>query len=105
MRLEFFGDELESMRFFDPLTQVSREEISSVKIPPAGELGLLKRRLRRDSDTNARGSTPERFGSLLDYLAPETVMFCANRPILKRNERNTNVRSPDPTHCSFVGRS
>ena len=42
VRLEFFGDELESLRQFDPLTQMSREEIASVTIPPAGELGLLK---------------------------------------------------------------
>ena len=43
VRLEFFGDELESLREFDPLTQISRQEIAEVTIPPAGELGLLKR--------------------------------------------------------------
>ncbi len=43
-RLEFFGDELESLRHFDPLTQISREEISSITIPPGGELGILKKR-------------------------------------------------------------
>ena len=42
VRLEFFGDELESLRHFDPMTQVSREEITAVTIPPAGELGMLK---------------------------------------------------------------
>jgi transcription-repair coupling factor (superfamily II helicase) len=42
VRLEFFGDELESLRHFDPLTQISREEILSVTLPPAGELGILK---------------------------------------------------------------
>ena len=42
VRLEFFGDELESLRHFDPLTQISREEIVSVTLPPGGELGLLK---------------------------------------------------------------
>ena len=30
VRLEFFGDELESLRHFDPLTQMSREEILSL---------------------------------------------------------------------------
>ena len=43
VRLEFFGDELESLREFDPLTQISREEIADITLPPAGELGLLKR--------------------------------------------------------------
>ena len=42
VRLEFFGDELESLRNFDPLTQISREEIVTVTLPPAGELGILK---------------------------------------------------------------
>ena len=43
VRLEFFGDELESLRHFDPLTQVSRDQITSVTLPPGGELGILKR--------------------------------------------------------------
>ena len=29
-RLEFFGDELESLRHFDPLTQISREEVAAI---------------------------------------------------------------------------
>ena len=43
VRLEFFGDELESLREFDPISQISREGIESVTIPPGGELGILKR--------------------------------------------------------------
>jgi transcription-repair coupling factor (superfamily II helicase) len=41
-RLEFFGNDLESLRFFDPLTQVSREPTESLIISPGGEIGLLK---------------------------------------------------------------
>jgi transcription-repair coupling factor (superfamily II helicase) len=63
VRLEFFGDELESLRYFDPLTQISREEVAAVTIPPAGELGLLKK---------AEG---QNLGTLLDYLPPETVLL------------------------------
>src|SRR5439155_2054620 len=48
VRLEFFGDELESLRHFDPLTQISREEIDSLTIPPGGELGILKRSQARE---------------------------------------------------------
>jgi transcription-repair coupling factor (superfamily II helicase) len=47
VRLEFFGDELESLRHFDPLTQISREAILSVTLPPVGELGVLKREAGR----------------------------------------------------------
>ena len=39
MRLEFFGEELESLRYFDPFTQISRESIENITLPPAGELG------------------------------------------------------------------
>jgi len=42
VRLEFFGDELESLREFDPLTQISRGEITNITLPPAGEIGMLK---------------------------------------------------------------
>ena len=67
VRLEFFGDELESLREFDPLTQISRGEIPSVTIPPAGELGILKH--------NASSGGP--LAILPDYLLPETIfLFC-----------------------------
>ncbi len=64
VRLEFFGDELESLREFDPLTQVSRGEISMVVLPPAGELGILKQR---------QHAKP--LASLLDHLPRETVFL------------------------------
>ncbi|MGC3958600.1 MAG: hypothetical protein QM813_11870 [Verrucomicrobiota bacterium] len=32
------------LREFDPMTQISREEITEVTLPPAGELGILKTR-------------------------------------------------------------
>ena len=64
VRLDFFGDELESLREFDPLTQVSRGEISGVTLPPAGELGILKQRQNQKP-----------LATLLDYLPRETVFL------------------------------
>jgi len=46
VRLEFFGDTVESVRVFDPLTQVSRGRLGGVVLGPAGELGILRRALR-----------------------------------------------------------
>jgi transcription-repair coupling factor (superfamily II helicase) len=69
VRLEFFGNEIESLRYFDPLTQISREEIESVTIPPAGELGLLKRQLAAGKP-NARLGEP---ATLLGYLPTNTI--------------------------------
>src|SRR5204862_2448886 len=57
VRLEFFGNDLESLRYFDPITQISTEQISSVTIPPAGELGLLKQSLSSGTGNSARLAT------------------------------------------------
>jgi len=84
VRLEFFGDELESLRYFDPLTQISREEISVITLPPAGELGILKRWPAaggrwREPEPKAPAQDPAArhppFATLLDYLPRETIFI------------------------------
>ena len=83
VRLEFFGDELESLRFFDPGTQISREEISEVIIPPAGEIGILKQSEGRvprvpDQELGTRGDRPSEnkaLATLLDHLPCETIFL------------------------------
>jgi transcription-repair coupling factor (superfamily II helicase) len=81
VRMEFFGDELESLRQFDPLTQISREEITGVTIPPAGELGLLKQMRNAECGDQSHNPQPSAFnpqpplGTLLDYLPPETIFL------------------------------
>ncbi len=74
VRLEFFGDELESLRHFDPLTQISREEILSVTLPPAGELGILKKMKNEDSQPSTLNPQPC-LATLPDYLPPETIFL------------------------------
>jgi transcription-repair coupling factor (superfamily II helicase) len=66
VRLEFFGDELESLRAFDPVSQMSKENIENVMIPPGGELGILKRLVER---------VPTALATLLDYLSHETIFL------------------------------
>ncbi len=70
VRLEFVGNELESLRYFDPLTQISREEVDEIDLPPAGELGLLKRELA--GATTSATALPT--APLLDYLPPDAVL-------------------------------
>jgi transcription-repair coupling factor (superfamily II helicase) len=73
VRLEFFGDELESLRYFDPLTQISRAEVSRVTLPPAGELGILKQKQNEEG----RIKNEKEFATLLDYLPRKTIfLFC-----------------------------
>ncbi len=39
-RLDFFGEEVESIKIFDPLTQISQEEVKNIEILPASEIIL-----------------------------------------------------------------
>ena len=92
VRLEFFGDELESLREFDPLTQISRQEISSVTIPPAGELGILKR------DTKGQP-----LSALTDYLPANAIfLFCEPEQLSTRaDEYASQVPEGDPFFISW----
>ena len=74
VRLEFFGDELESLRYFDPITQISREEITEVTLPPAGEIGILKQS-RESSRERAAGQPEVALSTLLDHLPHETIFI------------------------------
>ena len=80
VRLEFFGNELESLRYFDPLTQISREEIQAITVPPGGEIGLLKK--EKSSAT----------ASLLEYLPSAQYFCCANRNCWTPRQPVTNPR-------------
>ena len=65
VRFEFFGDEIESLRTFDPQTQIYREKIDRTTISPGGELGILKQQLAADA-----GYATGRLG---DYLAVDPL--------------------------------
>ena len=93
VRLEFFGDELESLRQFDPLTQMSREQIISVTLPPAGELGMLKR-------MQAEG--PHELATLADYLPPETI-FLLCEPELLADQAAQYARQVPNDNPFFLG--
>jgi transcription-repair coupling factor (superfamily II helicase) len=91
VRLEFFGNELESMRYFDPVSQISREEVKNIVVPPAGELGLLKKK------------TPASAGSLLDYLRPGSIfLLCEPETLTAQAERyQAQVPAGDPFFISW----
>ncbi len=71
VRIEFFGDEVESLREFDPLTQLSRERLQATTLSPAGELGLLKRMAADGTNPGAA------LGTLLDHLPPSAILLCS----------------------------
>lgn len=97
VRMEFFGDELESLRHFDPITQISRDEIASVIIPPTGELGLLKRWLSpRDASANAAAPAPQPLlSTLLDYLPPQAILVLCEAFAIKEQAEEFARQCPE----------
>jgi transcription-repair coupling factor (superfamily II helicase) len=100
VRLEFFGDELESLRYFDPQTQMSREEITTVVVPPAGELGVLKSEMERGP---APGQDRIPLATLLDFLPANTIFaFCEPEALaLRADEYAQQVTEGDPFYLSW----
>ena len=54
-RIEFFGNEIESIRLFDPQSQRSLKTVSTITVIPAREAALS--------------------GNIIDYLPPESLLF------------------------------
>ncbi|WP_298762384.1 transcription-repair coupling factor [uncultured Polaribacter sp.] len=68
-RIEFFGDEIDSIRTFDVATQLSTEKLKKVSIMPNVENKTLQ----------------ENRESFLKYIAPKTIVFAKNLDVLKGN--------------------
>jgi len=105
VRLEFFGDELESLRYFDPLTQNSREEIQSTVLPPAGELGLLKRvlGLRPADGIGAAEAMRTGLETLIDYLPRDAILLLCDPELLAGSAADYTLQIPpgDPFLASW----
>jgi transcription-repair coupling factor (superfamily II helicase) len=83
-RLDFFGDEIESIRRFDPASQRTVEQLESILITPAREI------LGRPSDRGGDADTAEpelelsefdiplvhqQSSTLLDFLPPKSILL------------------------------
>ncbi|MEY4198744.1 MAG: Transcription-repair-coupling factor, partial [Verrucomicrobiota bacterium] len=125
VRLEFFGDELESLRSFDPVTQISREggELTEVVLPPAGELGVLKREVEKGVISNqslrqqtsghivsdetepdaANSQLPTPLATLLDYLPDDSIVILCEPEAVERHaeEYGELVPANDPFFASW----
>jgi len=103
VRLEFFGDELESLRHFDPLTQISRDEILEVTIPPAGEIGILRNRGEAAEAKGHPGIEKLNPASLLDHLPRETIFVLCDPEALSIHATNyaQQVPADDPFYISW----
>lgn len=81
VRMEFFGDEIESIRSFDIFSQRSIEQLDSVEVYPRGEfaLTLAENALLSESDEESvwwnRANYEELTASVLDYMPKAAVAF------------------------------
>ena len=86
LRLEFFGDEVESLRTFDPASQRTISKVQSVLIPPAREY-LQNRDLINLEDGQALSEFhipllhPES-GNLIDFFPEDGLIFIDDRQAL-----------------------
>jgi transcription-repair coupling factor (superfamily II helicase) len=82
IRVELAGDEIESIRVFDPVSQQSREKLETVAATPAGEIGLLKQ-------------TPEKTASFIHLLPPNTLLVLDEPRQLAEAAANYARQVPD----------
>ena len=105
VRLEFFGDEIESLRTFDPVSQMSREPIEFVTLPPGGELGILK---AMTGGVPVPGSeagpsatpAPGGLGTFLDYLSGDAIFLLCDPSALE--EHATRYAELVPDHDPYI---
>ncbi|HEX2583374.1 MAG TPA: transcription-repair coupling factor [Chlamydiales bacterium] len=78
-RVDFFGDEIEEIRIFDPIGQKSIQKVDSFFLSPARELDLLQKATRLSSISDYLGEEPLYFWD--DLLAIEdTIVALKNMP-------------------------
>jgi len=87
-RIEFFGDEIDTLRIFDPATQRSIEKINSVFIPPGREiLGFEPiKTIESQPEELSEFFIPDVFpsaGSLIDYLPKDSIIVLDNASSLQ----------------------
>ncbi len=106
VRLEFDGDRLESLRTFDPATQLAREPVEQVCFAPAGELGFLRAHLANPAAAPAAPAEPGAaapLGTLFDYLPAGALVVPGEPDALEDRWRAHAQRLPpaDPWHVPW----
>lgn len=85
-RLEFWGDELESLRIYDPIGQKTIRPIEEISISPGLELELLNQQSLQ--------------ASILDYLGPNTIVIFDD--LLALEDRYATLISMGSKNRNFI---
>jgi transcription-repair coupling factor (superfamily II helicase) len=112
VRVELFGDEVESLRWFSTFTQRSLSEAEEVEIAPAAELGAEYRELAEMAASEDQAERPDvaeilpvdRFRSFLELVPAEAAVVVAAAEELRPgladhwNDVTTSLHSDDAHH-------
>jgi transcription-repair coupling factor (superfamily II helicase) len=112
VRVELFGDEVESLRWFSTFTQRSLSEAEQVEIAPAAELGAEYRELAELAASEEQAERPDvaeilpvdRFRSFLDLVPAEAAVVVAAAEELRPgladhwHDVTTSLHSDDAHH-------
>ena len=74
VRLEFFDDEIENIRFFDPLTQLSTEKINTIKIEPFTEF-INEKGLDISNRQSLLPRVVNKVSKLSEYISDFNILF------------------------------
>lgn len=66
IRIEFFGDKIDSLRYFDPISQSSVKKIRSIMIYPSKELAITQQKI--DRAVTILKESKEKMGWLIDDI-------------------------------------
>lgn len=85
-RLEFWGDEIESLRIYDPIGQKSIKQVKELQLTPGQELELLNNK--------------EQLETLLDYLGENTLLIFDD--LLALEDRYASLIGLSGTSSTFL---
>lgn len=101
VRLDFFGDEIDSMRLFDPATQRSTKKVEALLVSPAREYLLPENNPQPDEGEYSEFHIPLLHpypASLLDYMPRKSLVLIEhyehlNETILEIEEQAVEMRA------------
>jgi len=98
IRIEFFGNIIESIRAFDSLTQLSTEKLGSIWVPPAGELAFIRECAQEAEKKDESGCAV----SFIENLPAGTVVLFVEPHLLKErlDEYGRDIPARDIAHFS-----
>ena len=99
VRIEFFGNKVDTLRFFHPASQRSIERIETVYIPPSSEAVYSdKTKTDKNSQVFSEFDIPylyQSFSSILDYLPSEALIMLDNAASIQACAEEIEIKAEE----------